>query len=238
MIKKSIPNFITLSNLVCGVLAIRSVFLEEPFWALFFVGLAAFLDFFDGLTARLLGVSGELGKQLDSLADNVSFGVVPAFMLMAVAGNLFDLPTDTMGWLVFVACLLVAAMATMRLAIFNISTNQTTGFVGMPTPGNTLFVGALYYLFFADDASLWHQVLSHPVGLMAVALLSAFWQVLPVPLMALKFKTHTFASNIWRYLFLGTSAMVLAIWQISALPFVILLYIVISIIQNTRIRKK
>jgi CDP-diacylglycerol--serine O-phosphatidyltransferase len=234
MIKKSIPNLLTLGNLICGLLAVRSVFLEEHDLALLFVGIAAVLDFFDGFAARLLGVSGELGKQLDSLADNVTFGVVPAFMFLSMAGFLFSLPESLMGWLLFTASLLVAAFATLRLAIFNIDLTQSEGFKGMPTPGNTLFVAALYYIFHNQPDSFWTEILSVPLFLLDIMVLSAVWQVLPVRLIALKFKTWSWQDQWHKYSFLIISVILIAWLQIDAIPFVLLLYLMISLLVSRR----
>ncbi len=230
--KKAIPHILTLGNLICGVLAIRAVVTGQPVLAITFVFVAAVLDFFDGFVARLLGVSGELGKQLDSLADNVTFGVVPGIMLLAVGGFVDQNPNTVLDWLVFAACLLVPAMATLRLAIFNIDTKQSTGFIGMPTPGNTLLIASLYFMFFRPEGSTVTEFLSNQIWLLILALVSAFWQVLPIPLLALKFKTWNFAANRWRYIFIITAlALVLAL-QVEGIPLAILFYFLFSIAAN------
>lgn len=235
--KKAIPHIFTLGNLLCGVLSIRAIFNDAPMAAVLFVFVAAVLDFFDGLLARALGVSGELGKQLDSLADNVTFGVVPALMFLSINGFLQQWPTDVLGWLLFATSLLVAAMATLRLAKFNIDSRQTSGFIGMPTPGNTLLVTALYYIYFLVPDAFLQPVLQHRTALLLATTLVAIWQVLPIPLMALKFKTWQIATNSWRYIFLAMSAALFAIFFISAIPIIILLYFLLSIAQNTSNKK-
>lgn len=125
-IQKQIPNLFTLGNLSCGVLAILAIFNDQQETAVYLVILAAILDFFDGFLARLLKVSGELGKQLDSLADLVTFGVAPSFMLYANA-ELID------GYARY-SFILLAVFSAYRLAKFNIDTRQTTSFIGVPTP--------------------------------------------------------------------------------------------------------
>ncbi len=235
--KKAIPHILTLGNLVCGVLAIRAVVLDQAMLAITFVFIAAVLDFFDGFVARALGVSGELGKQLDSLADNVTFGVVPAFMMLSIAGFVLQEPNTATDWFVFISCLLIAAFATLRLAIFNISTNQSTGFIGMPTPGNTLLIASLFYMYFLGDGGLINQVLSEPIWVAVVALISAIWQIMPIPLLALKFKTWGFKANLWRYIFLLFALVVLLLWQIEGVPVVILFYFLFSVAANLSAKK-
>ncbi len=125
-IQKQIPNLFTLGNLSCGVLAILSIFNDQQETAVYLVILAAILDFFDGFLARLLKVSGELGKQLDSLADLVTFGVAPSFMLYANA--------EMINGYARYSFILLAVFSAYRLAKFNIDTRQTTSFIGVPTP--------------------------------------------------------------------------------------------------------
>jgi CDP-diacylglycerol--serine O-phosphatidyltransferase len=230
--KKAFPHILTLSNLLCGVLSIRAIFNDDVWLAIIFVAIAAFLDFFDGLAARLLGVSGELGKQLDSLADNVTFGVVPAFMYLAIGGFLEELPITAMQWALFVGALLVSAMATLRLAKFNIDTRQVSGFIGMPTPGNTLLIGSFYYLFFQLPESFVAGLLSHDLVLLIVILLTAFWQIMPIKLMALKFATWGWQGNEARYVFIFLSLAAILLFRIEAIPIVILLYLIISLAQT------
>lgn len=230
---KAIPHVLTLSNLICGLLAIRAIFNDNPFLAVVFVFAAAVFDFFDGFVARALGVSGELGKQLDSLADNVTFGVVPGLMFLAMYGFLAQWPTTIFGWMLFGASLLVSALATLRLAMFNIDSRQSTGFIGMPTPGNTLFVASIYYLYTSPEPSFLEPFFESGYALLALTLLSAIWQVLPIKLMALKFKTWAVRPNLWRYLFIVISAALFATMFISAIPIVILLYLLFSVAYNS-----
>lgn len=232
--KRHIPNILTLGNLLCGVLAIRAIFNEKPVIAIGLVGIAAILDFFDGFVARTLGVSGELGKQLDSLADNVTFGVVPGIMLLSIAGFLTVQPVSTLDWLVFISCLLVPAMATMRLAIFNIDTKQSHGFIGMPTPGNTLLIASLYFLFFKDPMAegIVASIISVQWVILIIALITAFWQIAPIPLMALKFKTYKFKENSWRYMFILIAAVLVLILQVGAIPLIIVCYFLFSLLAN------
>ena len=236
--KRQIPNLLTLGNLICGVLAIRAIFNQSPMLAISFVGAAAVLDFFDGFVARLLKVSGELGKQLDSLADNVTFGVVPGLMLLSIGGFLNSSPQTMLDWLVFISCLLVPAMATMRLAVFNIDTKQSSGFIGMPTPGNTLLIASLYYLYFNDPGAegIVASVMTEQWVIFVIAVVTAFWQIAPIPLMALKFKTFALKENSWRYAFILLAAILIAIFKIAGVPIIIVCYFLISILANRNLK--
>ena len=132
-IKSHIPNILTLANLFCGILAIKVGFSEHYFLAAFFVVLGAFFDFLDGFAARLLKVQGELGKQLDSFADMVTFGVAPGVVMYSFLSSF--ILDSYIPYISFVIPLLSA----VRLAKFNIDSNQSDKFIGLPTPANALF---------------------------------------------------------------------------------------------------
>ena len=134
--KKHIPNIITLGNLFCGLMAIQQSFSWLYPLALLFVLGGLFLDFFDGFAARLLKVSGEMGKQLDSLADMVTFGVAPSFIIYRFLTEINTL--EGLGEYLPYSAFLIAILSAVRLAKFNISTNQTDEFIGLPTPANAL----------------------------------------------------------------------------------------------------
>lgn len=234
--KSLIPNSFTLGNLVCGVLAIRAIVAEQTELALMLVAIAAFLDFFDGMLARLLGVSGELGKQLDSLADNVTFGVVPGFMGLSMAGFLHANPSTFFQWILFTACLLVPAMATLRLAKFNIDENQSQGFVGMPTPANTLFVASLFFVFYNQDGAM-ATALQNPYLLLPIILLSAIWQILPVPLLALKFKNTSWKQNQTRYIFVVIAAALFVAFSWPGIAGIVVFYFFYSWLTHAASKK-
>jgi CDP-diacylglycerol--serine O-phosphatidyltransferase len=123
-------------------------------------------------------------------------------------------------------------MATLRLAKFNIDTRQVSGFIGMPTPGNTLLIGSLYYMYFQMPDSFVANLLGNQFVLLIVILLTAFWQIMPVKLMALKFKTWGWQGNQLRYAFLILSVIAILLFRIEAIPIVILLYLIISLAQT------
>lgn len=235
--KKHIPNLFTLGNLLCGCLAVL-VLLEsetllaktwfDPFLgAAFLVLLGAFLDFFDGFFARLLKVDGELGKQLDSLADMVTFGVVPGLIaykfIIIMDQNAFDL---------CLIPLLIILMSAMRLAKFNISTEQTDSFIGVPTPANALFWIGLPFL-------LDWQEFENTYLVIGLALLFSYLLVCPLRLIALKFKTYGWSGNQARWvLILSSIATLITLTTITgnvlaSLPIIIILYIIISVINNS-----
>jgi CDP-diacylglycerol--serine O-phosphatidyltransferase len=176
-IAQHIPNALTSANLVCGCLGIMSVF-NYPVEAAYFIWAACLFDFLDGFVARLLNVSSPLGKQLDSLADVISFGVLPSMAMF----QWIDSSADA-GWMPYVA-FLIAVFSALRLAKFNIDESQTDSFIGVPTPANALFLSALVFL----PESL-RQLVFTETGLLSITIIFSLLLVAPIPLFALKFKT-------------------------------------------------
>jgi CDP-diacylglycerol--serine O-phosphatidyltransferase len=256
-----IPNLFTLGNLFCGCLAILFASHFNFEYAALMVFLAAFLDFFDGFLARLLKVDGELGKQLDSLADMVSFGVVPgiiAFQLILLYGSL-DPTTLTLQeagskssvyQLLPYIGLLIPVFSCYRLAKFNLDTRQTHGFIGLPTPANALFfcslgliisqsiplplghqsiLPQLAYGSFAQDFSVFF---ANKYVLIVFVLLFSLLLVSSLPIFALKFKNFGWVDNKIRYIFLVLCLVLLILFQLIAIPFIVILYILTSIVNN------
>ncbi|MBQ5718337.1 MAG: CDP-alcohol phosphatidyltransferase family protein [Alistipes sp.] len=225
----TIPNFITLANLVCGAMAAVAVLRDGNLTLAFYlVVAAAIFDFFDGMVARLLKQSGPLGVQLDSLADDISFGLVPALVLFALFGryNQGALP-EWVGYTTFV----VAAFAALRLAKFNIDDTQHTEFEGLPTPAATLLVTSLGVL--ADE----FQLVLPAWSVVVIAVLVAVMMVAPVRLFALKFKGFGWKGNELRYSFIALSAVLLVVLRLYAVPLVIVLYVVLSLGRNMVCKK-
>lgn len=208
--KKHIPNTITCCNLICGCVAVVYALHLNPQMALLFIILGAVFDFFDGMSARLLNVSSEIGKELDSLADDVTFGVAPASMIFAEL-SVLEYPGfiyDAMPWMVSVApylAFIVAAFSAIRLAKFNIDTRQTTSFIGLPTPANALFWGALIVGFapFVEQYQ-WFTLL-----VIVGVFVSSWLLVAEIPMFALKFKHWGFKGNEIKYCFVVFSTIVL-----------------------------
>ena len=207
--KKHIPNTITCCNLICGCIAIVFALQLNTQMALLFIILGAVFDFFDGMSARLLGVSSNIGKELDSLADDVTFGVAPSAMIF-VELSVLDYPSflndipfaiTLLPYLAFI----VAAFSAVRLAKFNIDTRQTTSFIGLPTPANALFWGSLI----VGIAPLLEQY-KWFMPLMVLGIFVSSWLlVAEIPMFALKFKHWGFKGNEVKYGFVIFSAAVL-----------------------------
>jgi CDP-diacylglycerol--serine O-phosphatidyltransferase len=249
--KKHIPNIITCCNLICGCIAIIYALRFNPQMALLFIILGAVFDFFDGMSARLLGVSSEIGKELDSLADDVTFGVAPASMIFAEL-SVLEYPSfliDNAMWLVSLMpymAYLVAAFSAIRLAKFNLDTRQTTSFIGLPTPANALFWGSLIVGFSPlFEHHQWFTVL-----VFAGIFISCWLLVAEIPMFALKFKHWSFRGNELKYGFILFSAIILiasiAYGLITAhthlcwggFSIVIVAYVIISIVNGRHSEQK
>lgn len=233
---KGIPSFITSLNLLCGLFAILFAFQEEFYLAAMAVLVAGVMDFFDGFVARLLNAATAFGRELDSLADVVTFGVAPAFITFCYDSSLHDpiyvndipLPYYGAYW-----AFLIPIFAALRLARFNIDRKQKSGFLGVPTPANALFFIGLPLVVMQYPESLPATWILRIYALPALAVLFSLLMVIPLPLLALKFSNgYGLKENIFKYLLIGLSAGLLLIWKESALPAVILLYIVISLIAH------
>jgi len=234
-IRKHIPNLFTLGNLLCGTLAVMAA--VEGFFeaAAGLVLLGILLDFFDGFLARLLGVQGELGKQLDSLADMVTSGVVPGLLMFrfyeeAIQNGDIEM-TTTVVLLSFTAFLLTLG-AGYRLAKFNIDTRQTDSFIGLPTPAMTLFVVSLPIIL-DQTTFLWVKDLLQNVYILAgTSIILAILMNVNLPLIALKFKSFGVRENIFQYLLILISVLLILTLQYLAVPLIIICYIFLSVIHN------
>ncbi|WP_170266481.1 CDP-alcohol phosphatidyltransferase family protein [Phaeocystidibacter luteus] len=238
--KKHIPNLFTLGNMLCGMLAILSFVEGAYLLGIILVGLAAFLDFFDGFVARLLGVSGDLGKQLDSLADVVSFGVAPAIALMlTIQLNPFECGSKSASeplwcysgpaiWTYIP--LLIGLFSAYRLAKFNVDTRQSDRFIGLPTPANSILILSVVYTL--EEGLLDFGFNTIFIGVCVLTVISCFLLVSEIPLLALKFKNFKWKGNQARYLLILGSIIIFALSGIPGLAIVVLLYLLISIIDN------
>ncbi len=230
--KKHIPNAITCLNLFTGCLALYFAFRGELVYSAYLIGIAAIFDFLDGMVARILGAYSEIGKQLDSLADMVSFGVVPGtimFSLLSKSGqSVLGIPADILPFFGF----LITIFSALRLAKFNIDTRQTTSFIGLPTPACSLFVGSLP-LILAGGSLLYFEFILNPYLLLALTVILSYLLVAELPLFALKFKSLRWKDNEVRFIFLGISVILLALVKFAAIPLIIVLYILLSIVKKT-----
>lgn len=224
-IKSHIPNIITLLNLLSGVIGIIWVINGDIQSGAYFIIIAAIFDFFDGFAARLLKVQSEIGKQLDSLADLVSFGVLPGMVLFQMCSL-----NTTNEWLPYFT-LIVPLFSALRLAKFNLDTRQTDQFIGLPTPANSLLLSTLPFL-----AIKWPMIgtwLNSPFFLIAIAWTFSILLITEIPLIALKFKSYGFSQNSFRYALLLVGLILILAFGLAGIPLVILTYLGLSIIQNT-----
>jgi len=218
-LKQHIPNSITLGNLAFGCVGIVMAFDGNLNYAVYCIWLAMFLDFFDGFAARLLNVSSPMGKELDSLADLVSFGVLPS----AIIYQLFQSPT----YLPMIS-FLIALFSALRLAKFNIDTNQENDFIGLPTPANALFISSMVFLEKSNDLG-W---IISDYSLMVIVIIFSLLLVSPIRLFSLKLKSKKIKDNKIQIIFLLLSVSSLFLLGILCLPLIILLYIVLSLVKN------
>ncbi len=229
--KKHIPNFITLLNLFCGSVAVIFAVNGNMKLTALFVFLGIFFDFFDGLLARKLKVQSELGLQLDSLADIVTSGLVPGLVMF----YLFDLSNLNASYfsnyLPYLGLLITLASA-YRLAKFNIDTNQTDSFIGLPTPANALLILSLPLIMEFQNNDMMNAIILNKWFLIGMTLLSAYLLNANLKFLALKFKTRSFKDNVARYILIILSIVLLVIFQFAAIPLIILCYIIISLLNK------
>jgi len=224
---KHIPNTITCCNLVCGCIAIVHAVFGEADMALLFIILGAVFDFFDGMSARLLGVSSPIGKELDSLADVVTFGVAPSAMVFDYLFQNIDADQSF-----YFACVAfaMAAFSALRLAKFNLDERQTTSFIGLPTPANALFWGALM----VAGGQWLSSSPSYIYGVVALLFVSCYLLVAELPMFALKFKHWGWKGNEGRYIFLLTSAALILTLGIIGISAAIVWYVVLSLTTSRK----
>lgn len=217
--KKHIPNAITCCNLICGCIATVQAVQGHADVALLFIVVGAVFDFFDGMTARLLHVSSPIGKELDSLADVVTFGVAPSAIIFAYLQSKYSTAEASMAFI-------MAAFSALRLAKFNLDERQALGFIGLPTPANALFWGAL---------SIGIERMEYaPYIVMATVPVSCYLLVSEIPMFALKFKSWGWKGNEVKYIFLLTCiplfVVPLILFQsIIGLAAVIAWYVILSV---------
>jgi CDP-diacylglycerol--serine O-phosphatidyltransferase len=234
VIKRNIPNFITILNLFSGCVALVFAFNDNLVLTAWFLGFAAIFDFFDGMLARLLHVKSPLGVQLDSLADMVSFGVVPGvimFQLMQAShvSPYFDFFENNM-W--SFAAFVIPVFSALRLAKFNIDERQTDSFFGLPTPANALFFASLpLVLIQAETLGLTSLVglLRNYWFLLALTILFSGLMVSEIHLFSLKFKNFSWKSNAVRYILVGLSVVLFFLLKFISIPLIVLLYVLLSL---------
>lgn len=251
-IKKNIPNAITCGNLLCGCLAIVKCFEGDLVWAAYLVGIATILDFLDGFVARLLKVTSPIGKDLDSLADMVTFGVVPGmvmFHMILISENIElgfrSYKPAQFNYLHYVA-FIIPILSAIRLAKFNNDTRQSDYFIGLPTPANAILICSLPLFVNTKIEGLWgcfgypfyQELIMNQWFLCLLSSILSLLLIAPIPLFALKFKNISWTDNKIRFVFLVLSVVLLAVFQFIGIPLVIILYILMSIVNNIFLKKK
>ena len=235
-IKKHIPNLITLGNLFCGTIATIYAVQADFVFAGLFVILGILFDFFDGFAARLFHVSGELGKQLDSLADMVTSGVVPGIIMLKLievntinaSNSFFD--NSILG--ISLVGLVLTLGACYRLAKFNIDTRQSDSFIGLPTPAMSLFVISLPLIQQYSNIEFALNLITNNYFLIAITILLTYLMNAQLPLFSLKFKDYSVKSNLIKYVFLTASLLMIIFLQYISIPLIIIVYVVLSVISN------
>lgn len=230
-LKKSLPNGLTCCNLISGCIAVSYALGGDAQTALLFIIIGAVFDFFDGFTARALKVSSPIGKELDSLADDITFGFAPsaiAFMMLKQCA----VPDSLLGAqkIYPYAAFVMAAFSALRLAKFNLDERQTSSFIGMPTPANALFWGAL-------ACSVNAELLASSAAAYIIILMvfgSSALLVSEIPMFALKFKNYSWKDNKVKYIFLVLSLAVIIPFGIGGLAIAILLYLMLSLLTEKR----
>lgn len=240
-IKRHIPNLLTLSNLFCGIMAVKVGFLGEFYLAAGLIIMGAIFDFFDGFAARLLKVSNNIGKELDSLADMVTFGVAPGVIMYSLLNFILLQSNHAEGLILYIPYLafIIPLASAIRLAKFNVDENQSDKFIGLPTPANSLFFIAIP-LIIKENLSTYDFTTNANIVLAILLFLIVLFSWLlnaNIELLALKFKSFGWKNNELRFVFLGISIIILILsflMQIIylSIPIIILLYITISIINN------
>ena len=233
-LKKHIPNLLTCLNLFCGCVAVVMVFRNHLEWAAYLVFIAAFFDLLDGMVARKLHVSSPIGKELDSLADMVTFGLVPGAILFKMMQLNIDSFTSSQTLNTFIQFLpfLITIFSALRLAKFNIDTRQTNSFIGLPTPANTLLIVSFPLILVHDNFHL-SEILMNTWFILGITFVQSILLVSELPLIALKFKNLTWKDNSYQYLLIIISAILLVLMQFTALPLIIFLYVFLSLIKST-----
>lgn len=219
---RHIPNALTCGNLLSGTAGIICSFTNPEIPTEYFVWIACVFDFFDGFAARMLKVSSPIGKELDSLADMVSFGVLPGLVMKNLLANT---GLVTWAWI----GLLITVFSALRLAKFNIDTRQSDSFIGLPTPANAIFICGIPALIDVLTA----QWIGSGV-LIYTTVMFSWLMVSEIPLFALKFKNFTWADNKIRFTFLACAVLLIAFFKSAGLPLAILLYIVFSLVLHMR----
>ncbi|MEK6481113.1 CDP-diacylglycerol--serine O-phosphatidyltransferase [Catalinimonas sp. 4WD22] len=220
-----IPNFLTICNLLSGCIGIVLIADGDLHGGAYMIWLAAIFDFFDGLSARAFSAHSSIGGELDSLSDMVSFGVLPSFILYAL---LEEILPENYGYLAYIA-FSIAAFSAIRLAIFNIDTRQKSSFIGLPTPASALLISALPL----SSIPIVEQLMNNYIFLIILVIVDSYLLVASIELMAFKFDGFGWKKNKFKYSFMLISLVLVIVLNTIAIPLVIILYIIFSILKKS-----
>jgi len=243
VLKRQIPNFITILNLLCGALATIFAVQGNLVMAALFVGLGIFFDYFDGMAARMLDVKSEVGLQLDSLADMITSGLVPGIVMFQLliralpsgisTTSEWDSHSTWWEWnfpVLALTGLLIAAASGYRLAKFNVDERQTDSFIGLPTPANALLILSLPLIMTYQPHPIAVSLILNEWFLIGLTLVSCYMLNAEIPLFALKFSDWSFKPNKLRYFFIGYCLLLIVLFQFIAIPVIIVSYVALSLI--------
>ncbi len=255
----NLANLVTSFNLLCGVFSVLFAVTGYIHWAVFAIFAGAIFDFLDGFIARAMNTMGELGKQLDSLADMVTFGVAPGVLMLVVLTLDFSnfevysaelVRTSFIAWLDSwmkgtidffpLLALLIPFFSLFRLAKFNLDTRQTSSFIGLPTPANTLFYTSLplVIVYKSEDVmQLPYAYFFQPIVIGSLIVILSLMMVSEIPLFSLKVKNFKIKGNELRFLFLLISLVFILVFNVWAIAIIVLLYLILSILENTFFNK-
>ena len=230
-ITRYIPNTVTCCNLICGCIASVMAFQARYDMAIIFIIIGAVFDFFDGMLARLFKVSGPLGKELDSLADDITFGFAPSVIVFSLFKEVhYPEFLQSIADFIPYTAFLISAFSALRLGKFNIDPRQSTSFIGMPTPANALFWGSLV----VGGHDLLVSESFNSLYLLALVILMSYLLIAEIPMFSLKFKNLTWKDNKVSYIFLLVCIPLLIIFRISGFAAIILWYILLSLITRKK----
>jgi CDP-diacylglycerol--serine O-phosphatidyltransferase len=235
-----VPNTITSLNLVSGCLSVFFAVDGQLGLAAIFIFAAAVFDFFDGFSARLLKAYSAIGKELDSLADLVSFGLAPAAIvftlleltLFGTNQHIQDIDANLNQWILLLSSLVIPVAGAFRLAKFNTDDRQSDQFLGMPIPANAIFFASLALVLILGDQKFIEPIILNKYTLLISIFACSFLMVSELPMFNLKFKNVRFKENALRYFFLATTLLMLIFLQFYALPLIIIWYVLLSAISH------
>lgn len=230
MIRRNIPNALTCGNLLCGCIGVAEAFHGNMLLSCLLIGVALIFDFLDGFLARLLKVTSPIGRDLDSLADMVTFGLLPSIIVFQM---LMQSIPDLLGiWKAYPA-FMIAIFSAIRLAKFNNDPRQSDSFIGVPTPANAMLIASLPLIVHLEGG-IWKDIIINTNNLLILTVVMSYLLVMEVPLIALKFKSFSWKGNEARFMLIALTIVLLAVFKLLAVPAIIIVYIALSVADNLR----